>query len=203
MKKKAVITNLEAFDSDLANALDCLKVFTDFKNKYSVDLLRNLKYREVIIEQTVKIFDTSYKRLSDKVDFQSDSALNGEVKSCKFKGFKSSKFEFDKQNDSARREKSLRYDGFAFGVFDAKDDTSLSYVLYAKSLISVTHINELIKEKQKIFVTKMEESEKDNKQISRDVIQLKIHELIRVPEIICLDKSGNRLDIKKLFSIVD
>lgn len=183
-------------DNNMLSELDLLlKQYTEFKNKYEFDPFRNQKYREYLMADCLRKVEESILLNSDKIDFVSNSIKNGEMKSCKIDKLKtnlysmSSGFEFDKQNDPVRRENTLKYDAFSFGLFDSISE-ELVGVLFIKELESVNFINNLLKQKQDSFLEKMEESNKIGKQLSRDSIQLSLKEILDCPNVIFLKKES-------------
>lgn len=187
-----------------------LKQMSEFKSIYKIDPFRNQKYREILISDILKNHDETYELKSDKVDFITSKIKNGEAKSCKAKLLKNglfslsgSVFEFDKQNDPIRRENTLKYDGFSFGIFNGNDESEILGLIFINDEQGVSFINSLIQKKQNEFIQKMEVFKKENKQVSRDSIQIHVKEILDCPNILLFNEEGlliNLETLKKKFS---
>ena len=184
-----------------------LELQSQIKKTYEKDVFRNQKYRELLIAEIIQLHDSTYTLISDKVDFITEKLTNGEIKSCKVEKLKSSlyslskgSFEFDKQNDPIRRENTLKYDGFSFGIFDATNESNVIAVFYITSSVGVSFVNQLISKKQEEFIKKIGICEQENKQITRDSIQLSIKEIMECPDCLILDQSGLILTLDQLRS---
>lgn len=169
------------------------------------NIFRNQKYREYFLAHAIKNIDPSYDLVTDKVDFITSNSSNGEMKSCKVVKLKNNLyslskgcFEFDKQNDPVRRENTLKYDGFSFGIFDASDESTIVGIIYIKDPVGVQYVIDLLRKKQEDFIKKMEESSKQNKQISRDSIQVAIKEIFDCPVLTVLDQDGKEISLDLL-----
>lgn len=183
-------------EKNMLNDLETLlKAYASFKTTHNFDPFRNQKYREYLMADLLKKVDETIQLNSDKVDFISLSIKNGEMKSCKVDKLKtnlysmSSGFEFDKQNDPIRRENTLKYDAFSFGLFDSETEEIVG-TLFIKDIDGVSFINNLLKQKQDSFLEKMEESNKAGKQLSRDSIQLSLKDIVECPNTIFITKNN-------------
>ena len=190
--------------SDIKQILD---LQSQIKLTYDKDVFRNQKYRELLVADIIQSYEPTYQLISDKVDFITATIHNGEIKSCKVDKLKNGlyslsagRFEFDKQNDSARRENTRKYDGFTFGMFDSINESHIVGVFYITSIVGVTYIDELIGKKQEEFLKKMEVCERENKQITRDSIQLSIREIFECPDCLILDNEGTQITLEVLKS---
>jgi hypothetical protein len=83
----------------------------------------------------------------------------------------SMEMQFDKQNDSIRREETLNYNAFVSSVY-AKEEASPILTVIFKSNNAIDYINNKIREEQEKFLLCYENSLKENKRI-RDNISLK------------------------------
>lgn len=187
-----------------------LKQISEFKSIHQIDPFRNQKYREILISDILKNHDKTYELKSDKVDFITSKIKNGEAKSCKAKLLKNglfslskSVFEFDKQNDPVRRENTLKYDGFSFGIFNGSNESEILALIFINEEKGINYINSLIQKKQNEFIQKMEIFKKENKQVSRDSIQIYVKELFDCPNITVFNGDGSLSSIdflKRKFS---
>lgn len=85
--------------------------------------------------------------------------------------------EFDKQNDPIRREETLKYNAFISSAFT--DGESLPFITVVfKSENAISCINNTIREEQRKFVEKFEESLVSGRRI-RDSIKLKPIEILK------------------------
>ena len=137
---------------------DALKTLRELSLELEINLLHNYGYRELLqISEARGFFENLEKaRGLHGEDASSKFYSNIEFKSCKSKRLKcnrfskTTKFEFDKQNDEFRRKETLSYDAMVFTVFDSSSEIPVLTAI-VKNKESMDETNKAIKLKQKAF----------------------------------------------------
>ena len=117
-------------------------------------------------------------------DFCGKDITKGDYKSGKGKFLKNgclsrskTKFEFDKQNDSVKREATMKYDCLFFSWF-VEFDCVASVLIKGEEAIK--DFKKLTKQKLDAFVKLMEKCEKEGKRITRDSITFDYYDTIQI-----------------------
>jgi len=176
-------------DQLLTKAFECLREYHEQTGENPID---NYSFREIgAISQVQKNFNSSIERLSGRhgADAESNKYKQIEFKSCKVNPKKTIhhlrlrdcvNFQFDKQNDAARREAVMKYDAFGFHVHRYLDPDPLLLV-YVDAPRSVNKIkNDLIAGKQEEVLKVFEQYKAEGRRIPRDSISISLKEIFEV-----------------------
>lgn len=171
----------------------------------NTDLYHNHMYKEFFIAECILHYDKTFhsfvvnKERSPKGhDFKNSVTENGESKSsanCKPSASSPGKvtigtcrFEFDKQDDKARRKKILSVGSYAFGYFNRK---ILCMTQYITSPTGVAWMNARIREKQLDKMKFILDCKDRGVQLPRDSIVFTGTELLNCPDSVYLSSSGS------------
>lgn len=181
------------------------KSISELSQYHNSDLYHNHLYKEFFIAECIMEYDSTFhsfvvngKKSPKGHDFKNSLTENGESKSsasCKTSSSHPGKmligrcnFEFDKQDDKARRKKILSVGAYAFGYFDKK---VLIMIQYINTPEGVVWMNEKIKQKQLDKMHIIQECKAKNIQIPRDTIVFNGTELLNCPGSVYLDSVGS------------
>ena len=152
---------------------------------FDCNLFHNYKFREELAKRELTKHGRDGVELVEGVhgaDFHTANTVNGEVKTITVHldrvtpGLLNREFQFDKQNDEIRRQKTLEYDCFFFGVFHNFAPKSVISIIIDSSS-GVEKLRKLLKEKQDEKVKEIEHCKSINKRLPRDTIGITINDI--------------------------
>ena len=173
----------------------------------SGNLLHNYKWREILQIEEVSPFYKNIKSVpglhgtdATSDNFESIESKSGTSRKLKTGLYsKSVSFEFDKQNDSIRRQQTLKYDSFIFSVI-AQNTGRILITAIAQHPEAIKSINSILLKRQKEFLKELKKKEKQGKRIPRDSIRVELSELFGIKNLIWV-KRGRKITIKKAKSL--
>lgn len=154
--------------------------------KTGQNLLHNYKWRELIQKDIMTKNDINVKDVSGITgdDFCGKDITKGDYKSGKCSYLKNgylskskTKFEFDKQNDSVKREATMKYDCLFFTWFVGVEPKASVLI---KDNEAVNDFRQMAKKKLDSFVKLMEKKEKEGKRVPRDSITFNYNDVITI-----------------------
>jgi hypothetical protein len=189
----------------IAESLRCMKLASIMLD---TNLLDNYGYREYSALVFMKQFLPSAKKVIGRTGDDASAPEEGyhhieqksgtvKTQSLTMAGF--SKMEFDKQGDSARRDKLFNYDGFCLSAFEQFEAKPIAMVFVTKEHISKLH--PLIAAKQQEKLNDFENKIKNKQNIGRDSIKIELKEIldyIAEEDLICW-LYGEKIDSVEFF----
>lgn len=179
--------NQVSYDLDHKTKLIALlKQIGEFEEEFG-QTMANKKYREdltnILLREkfpTLKCQDKKIDFICPELDIHSGETKTAKVILKQDQTFTNCKFEFDKQNDPGRRANTLKSDGFIFAGFNGLDpsDSSILFYCLVNKPEEVIKIVDLLRKKQELFLEKKQLAEDQDKQISRDTIQVELLDLV-------------------------
>ena len=193
--------------NEITELSKAIGVVLSMGDKYNQNFLHNYKWREIIqsgpasnnfpgFELTPGIYGA---------DFSSTDVTQGELKSCKGDKLKNGfwrthkvKFEFDKQNDNTRRQQTLEYTGLMFSMFN-REQIVFNFVI--RTPAAIAQFKNIVKKKQREFISHMNECSARGKKIPRDTIAFRYDDLLSLThgEYYIKGKKSTVAEFKQLF----
>jgi hypothetical protein len=164
---------------------EAFRLLKELVESTGVNMLDNYAYREwttiKILKQVLHSIEKIIGRTGDDASAAGEGYKQIEMKSGtnKRKTLTISAFPkmlFDKQNDAARRQHILTYDGLVLSFFEFYNPSPVAVILVPKQHVSKLH--PLIKEKQDIKIESFNALIAAGKNIGHDAISISLDEII-------------------------
>lgn len=152
------------------------------------DLIDNYGWREYSMWDTMRgdypTLDLLIGRTGPDYSCSEIGTFSGEMKSCQFDPPKTRNYiteslgkgEFDKQTDPLRREETLQYDGFIFGLFE-RDEYTPVVLLHVNTPFGVQKVRQVIHHKHTQIIEKIALHESLGKKMPRDSITVEFKDV--------------------------